>query len=118
MSVPHITEKSSISSCATFILSTHICRQRRMMKTDVEEGYILEEGTQLTVLRTSIFLAGDGFCVYDCKGKLVYRVDSYGYDVRDRDELVLMDASGECLLTVKRKVRSVATGLCLIFLVV
>jgi hypothetical protein len=35
---------------------------------------------------------------------LVFRVDSYGPDSRDKGELVLMDAHGRCLLTVRRKV--------------
>ncbi|OUZ99878.1 LURP1-like domain [Macleaya cordata] len=69
----------------------------------VNEGFIFEEETQLTVLKTSLFFAGDGFSVYDSKGQVVFRVDSYGPDARDKDEVVLMDASGNCLLTVRRK---------------
>ncbi|XP_057724560.1 protein LURP-one-related 12-like [Arachis stenosperma] len=69
----------------------------------LKEDTDTETETQLTVLKTSLFFAGDGFTVYDCKGQLVFRVDSYGPDARDRDELVLMDADGRCLLTVRRK---------------
>ncbi|KAL7222332.1 hypothetical protein ACSBR1_024103 [Camellia fascicularis] len=69
----------------------------------VEDGFIYEEETHLTVFKTSVFFSGDGFTVYDCKGELVFRVDSYGPDTRDTGELVLMDASGRCLLTVRRK---------------
>ncbi|CAK9164880.1 unnamed protein product [Ilex paraguariensis] len=69
----------------------------------IEDGFICEEEKHLTVLKTSIFFAGDGFTVYDCKGQLVFRVDSYGPDTRDKGEVVLMDASGRCLLTVRRK---------------
>ncbi|KAL5758276.1 hypothetical protein ACOSP7_020887 [Xanthoceras sorbifolium] len=69
----------------------------------VEGGFVCEEEIQLTVLKTSLFFANDGFTVYDCKGELLFRVDSYGPDTRDRDELVLMDAHGKCLLTVRRK---------------
>ncbi|TXG69350.1 hypothetical protein EZV62_004285 [Acer yangbiense] len=69
----------------------------------VEEGFVYEEETQLTVFKTSLFFANDGFTVYDCKGELVFRVDSYGPDSRDRVELVLMDGQGNCLLTVRRK---------------
>ncbi|MED6143589.1 hypothetical protein PIB30_007534 [Stylosanthes scabra] len=68
-----------------------------------EETTDAERETQLTVLKTSLFFAGDGFSVYDCKGQVVFRVDSYGPDARDRDELVLMDPNGRCLLTVRRK---------------
>ncbi|XP_068653109.1 protein LURP-one-related 5-like [Aristolochia californica] len=74
-----------------------------MGKGIVEESLCYEEETHLTVLKTSLFFAGDGFTVYDCKGELVFRVDSYGPDMRDKDEIVLMDGSGKCLLTVRRK---------------
>ncbi|PIA57017.1 hypothetical protein AQUCO_00600026v1 [Aquilegia coerulea] len=69
----------------------------------VDDGFVFEEETQLTVLKTSLFFAGDGFSVYDCKGELVFRVESYGPYVRDKDELILMDAAGKCLLTVRKK---------------
>lgn len=71
----------------------------------VEEGFIREEETHLTVLKTSLFFPGDGFTVYDGKGQLVFRVDSYGPD-SDKSELVLMDPFGKCLLTVRRKVHA------------
>ncbi|GAV81480.1 Tub_2 domain-containing protein [Cephalotus follicularis] len=69
----------------------------------VDDEFIYEEEKQLTVFKTSLFFANDGFTVYDCQGQLVFRVDSYGPDTRDKDELVLMDAQGRCLLTVRRK---------------
>ncbi|KAK6915046.1 LURP-one-related [Dillenia turbinata] len=69
----------------------------------VEAGFVCQEETNLTVMKTSLFFAGDGFTAYDCKGELVFRVDSYGPDSRDKGEVVLMDASGRCLLTVRRK---------------
>ncbi|KAL3511896.1 hypothetical protein ACH5RR_024613 [Cinchona calisaya] len=68
----------------------------------VEQGFISEEEMHLTVLKTSLFFSGDGFTVYDCKGQLVFRVDTYGPD-SDKSELVLMDPFGKCLLTVRRK---------------
>ncbi|XP_027340655.1 protein LURP-one-related 12-like [Abrus precatorius] len=70
---------------------------------NMSDGYVFKEEIHLTVLKTSLFFAGDGFTVYDCKGQLLFRVDSYGPDTRDRDELVLMDPNGRCLLTVRRK---------------
>ncbi|XP_054784770.1 protein LURP-one-related 5-like [Prosopis cineraria] len=69
----------------------------------VQDAYVFKEETHLTVLKTSLFFAGDGFTVYDCHGQLVFRVDTYGPDARDKDELVLMDPHGLCLLTVRRK---------------
>ncbi|KAF5207728.1 Lurp-one-related [Thalictrum thalictroides] len=69
----------------------------------IDDGYVFEEETQLTVLKTSLFFAGDGFTVYNCKGELVFRVESYGPYARDKDQLILMDATGKCVLTVRKK---------------
>ncbi|OWM81582.1 protein LURP-one-related 8 [Punica granatum] len=55
----------------------------------------------LTVWRKSLLLNCNGFTVYDCKGNLVFRVDNYV--AGNRSEVVLMDASGKPLLTVRRK---------------
>ncbi|OIW15823.1 hypothetical protein TanjilG_04358 [Lupinus angustifolius] len=74
----------------------------RNMKKGLVDGYVYKEEMNFTVLKTSLFFDGDGFTVYDCNGKLVFRVDSYGPDTI-RDELVLMDPNGRCLLTVRRK---------------
>lgn len=71
--------------------------------TIVEEGYVYDEEIHLTVLKISHFFSGDGFSAYDSKGQLVFRVDSYGPDAAETGELVLMDADGRCLLTVRRK---------------
>ncbi|KAK4784949.1 hypothetical protein SAY86_001638 [Trapa natans] len=68
-----------------------------------EHEFVCKEEIHLTVLKTSLFFSGDGFSAYDSKGELVFRVESYGPDTRDRDELILMDPHGRCLLTVRRK---------------
>lgn len=71
----------------------------------VDNKFSHGQDKNLTVRKTSLFFAGDGFTVYDCKGTLVFRVDSYGGpNNRDNDEVVLMDAHGRCLLTLRRKV--------------
>ena len=70
----------------------------------VESRFVFQEEIHLTVLKTSLFFANDGFTVYDCNGDLVLRVDTYGPEARDSGEIVLMDANGRCLLTVRRKV--------------
>ncbi|KAK6128001.1 hypothetical protein DH2020_038262 [Rehmannia glutinosa] len=69
----------------------------------VEEGFVYTQETHLTVLKSSLFFAGDGFAAYDSNGAVVFRVDSYGRESGDTGELVLMDAAGRCLLTVRRK---------------
>lgn len=73
----------------------------------VDERFCFEEETHLTVHKTSVFFPGDGFIVYDPKGELILRFDSYGPDSQPKDELVLMEASGKCLLTLLRKVTQV-----------
>jgi len=66
----------------------------------VDEKFCFPEETHLTVRKTSVFFPGDGFIVYDPNGDVLFRFDSYGPDSKPKDELVLMDASGKCLLTL------------------
>lgn len=56
----------------------------------------------LTVWRKSLLFGCRGFTVFDAKGNLVFRVDVYGSGATGA--LVLMDAAGKPLLTVRRKV--------------
>lgn len=56
----------------------------------------------LTVWRKSLLLNCNGFTVFDASGNLVFRVDNYA--AGNRAEVVLMDASGKPLLTLRRKV--------------
>uniref|UniRef100_A0A166A3Y7 Uncharacterized protein n=1 Tax=Daucus carota subsp. sativus TaxID=79200 RepID=A0A166A3Y7_DAUCS len=69
----------------------------------VDGSFIYEKETQLTIRKTCLFFPGDGLTVYDCSGHLVFRVDTYATNASHRSELVLMDPSGRCLLTVRRK---------------
>uniref|UniRef100_A0A0E0L3Y6 Protein LURP-one-related 8 n=1 Tax=Oryza punctata TaxID=4537 RepID=A0A0E0L3Y6_ORYPU len=55
----------------------------------------------LTVWRKSLLFNCRGFTVFDASGDLVYRVDSYEAD--SRAEVVLMDAAGVPVVTVRRK---------------
>ncbi|OAY71345.1 Protein LURP-one-related 8, partial [Ananas comosus] len=55
----------------------------------------------LTVWRRSLLFNGKGFTVFDAKGNLVFRVDDYASG--SRGEVVLMDAAGNPLLTIRRK---------------
>ena len=56
--------------------------------------------TSLTVWRKSLVMSCNGFTVIDSHGNLVYRVDNY---IGHPDEVVLMDASGNSLLTMCRR---------------
>ncbi|KAJ1263391.1 hypothetical protein BS78_09G181100 [Paspalum vaginatum] len=55
----------------------------------------------LTVWRKSLLFNCRGFTVFDASGDLVYRVDTYASD--SRAEVVLMDAAGRPVLTVRRR---------------
>ncbi|OEL36073.1 Protein LURP-one-related 8 [Dichanthelium oligosanthes] len=60
-----------------------------------------EEPVTLTVWRKSLLFNCRGFTVFDASGNLVYRVDTYASD--SRAEVVLMDAAGRAVLTVRRR---------------
>ncbi|RWV85727.1 hypothetical protein BHE74_00047907 [Ensete ventricosum] len=55
----------------------------------------------LTVWRKSLLFSCRGFTVFDAEGRLVFRVDTYGSG--STGEVVLMDAAGKPLLTLRRK---------------
>ncbi|OVA17159.1 LURP1-like domain [Macleaya cordata] len=55
----------------------------------------------LTVWKKSLLFNCNGFTVFDTKGNLVFRVDNYL--AGNKAEIVLMDASGKSLLTIRRK---------------
>ncbi|KAK9070028.1 hypothetical protein SSX86_010427 [Deinandra increscens subsp. villosa] len=55
----------------------------------------------LTVWKKSLLFSCDGFTVYDTNGNLVFRVDNYA--AGNKAEVVLMDASGHSLVTIRRK---------------
>ncbi|XP_020580766.1 protein LURP-one-related 8-like [Phalaenopsis equestris] len=60
-----------------------------------------EEPAVLTVWRKSLLFNCSGFTVYDSTGNLLYRVDNYS--LSSLNEIVLMDAIGKPLYTVRRK---------------
>ncbi|KAF3448938.1 hypothetical protein FNV43_RR09656 [Rhamnella rubrinervis] len=55
----------------------------------------------LTVWKKSLLFNCSGFTVFDAKGNLVFRVDNYM--AGNKGEIVLMDAAGKPLLTIRRK---------------
>ena len=61
-----------------------------------------QEAAVLTVWRKSLLFNCSGFTVFDAKGSLVFRVDNYGSG--SKGEVLLMDAAGKPLLTIRRKV--------------
>ena len=59
----------------------------------------------LTVWKKSLLFSCNGFTVFDSKGDLVFRVDNYM--ASNKGEIVLMDAAGKPLYTIRRKVQTV-----------
>ncbi|GAV72041.1 Tub_2 domain-containing protein [Cephalotus follicularis] len=57
--------------------------------------------TVLTVWKKSLLFNCNGYTVYDAKGNLVFRVDNY--IKANKGEMLLMDATGKPLLTIRRK---------------
>ncbi|KAL4304531.1 hypothetical protein GQ457_10G008210 [Hibiscus cannabinus] len=55
----------------------------------------------LTVWKKSLLFNCNGFTVFDSKGDLVFRVDNYMEG--NKGEILLMDAGGNPLLTIRRK---------------
>ncbi|KAF2618997.1 hypothetical protein F2Q68_00040732 [Brassica cretica] len=60
-----------------------------------------KEAVVLTVWKKSLLFNCDGFTVYNSNGELVFRVDNYMNC--PKDNIVLMDASGLPLLSIRRK---------------
>ncbi|CAA0824587.1 Protein LURP-one-related 8 [Striga hermonthica] len=63
----------------------------------------------LTVWKKSLVLNCEGFTVFDANGNLIYRVDNYIIDsphrvrVSNSNEIFLMDALGNSILTIRRQ---------------
>jgi len=57
--------------------------------------------TTLTVWKKSLVFSCNGFTVFNSSGNLVFRVDNYPSD--PKEEVLLMDAAGRALLTMRRK---------------
>jgi uncharacterized protein YxjI len=73
-----------------------------------------EEPTTLTVWRKSLLFNCKGFTVFDARGDLAYRVDSYDAEPAG-GEVVLMDPAGRPVFTVRRKRLSLSGEKWLIF---
>ncbi|CAL9754737.1 unnamed protein product [Musa acuminata subsp. burmannicoides] len=67
-----------------------------------DDAWGKDSAVVLTVWRKSLLFSCSGFTVFDAKGDLVFRVETYGSGTAG--ELVLMDAAGKPLLTLRRKV--------------
>ena len=62
----------------------------------------------MTVWKKSLIFNCNGFTVFDGKGDLVYRVDNYMEG--NKGSILLMDANGKALLTIRCKKMSLGLG--------
>ncbi|GLJ51331.1 hypothetical protein SUGI_1091440 [Cryptomeria japonica] len=67
----------------------------------IDQRFCSTSPTHLTVWKKSLLFNGNGFTVFDSLGHLVFRVDNYASNVKS--EVLLMDAAGQLLLTLRRK---------------
>lgn len=67
----------------------------------VDNKFYMDSVTPLTVWKKSLLLNCSGYTVYDPNGNLIFRVDNYCSD--PKNEVLLMDAAGLVLLTLRRK---------------
>ncbi|KAJ9185512.1 hypothetical protein P3X46_005140 [Hevea brasiliensis] len=79
-------------------------------KTTLKSSSNLEaaDAVVLTVWKKSLLFNCNGFTVFDAKGNLVFRVDNYMAGSGSNGEIVLMDAGGKPLFTIRRKRLSLA----------
>ncbi|CAB4310415.1 unnamed protein product [Prunus armeniaca] len=81
-------------------LSRSVHNQEQHDQQDEQELNTVGACTTLTVWRKSLLISCKGFTVIDSNGDLFYRVDNY---VGHPEEVVLMDASGKSVLTMRRR---------------
>ncbi|KAF5207651.1 Lurp-one-related [Thalictrum thalictroides] len=71
--------------------------QPQVSKPSISDGQV----QVLTVWKKSLLFNCKGFTVFDSKGNLVFRVDNYSSS--NKTHILLMDATGKPLLTIRRK---------------
>ncbi|KAJ7944976.1 Protein LURP-one-related like [Quillaja saponaria] len=83
-------------------LSRAVHEEQQHQHDEVQEHHNTDVGlcTSLTVWRKSLVISCKGFTVFDSYGNLVYRVDNY---IGRPDQVTLMDASGNSVLTMRRR---------------
>lgn len=80
-------------------------KQRQLLKLKSSNNALdADQAVVLTVWKKSLLFNCNGFTVFDSKGNLLFRVDNYMATSGSNGEIVLMDAAGKPLLTMRRKV--------------
>jgi len=93
------------NAAARAVPEQHSCEISETLKgrSGDEAGASGRDTVVLTVWKKSLLFNCNGFTVYDGKGNLVFRVDNYMAPSGAKGEIVLMDAAGKPLLTIRRK---------------
>jgi len=80
-------------------------KQRQLLKLKSSNNALdADHAVVLTVWKKSLLFNCNGYTVFDSKGNLLFRVDNYMATSGSNGEIVLMDAAGKPLLTMRRKV--------------
>ncbi|CAM8889034.1 unnamed protein product [Rhodiola kirilowii] len=90
----HPNAAAAVRAKSTAVAASTV--QQETPQTVVKSGVKI-----LTVWKKSLLMNCSGFTVFDALGNLVYRVDNYV--AGSKSEILLMDASGNALFTVRRK---------------
>lgn len=67
----------------------------------IDDNLSNASASSLTVWKKSLVFSCNGYTVFDSSGNLVFRVDNYPSDLKG--EVVLMDAAGLAIFTLRRK---------------
>ncbi|KAL9398980.1 hypothetical protein Peur_007941 [Populus x canadensis] len=79
-------------------------KQRQLLKLKSSNNALdADHAVVLTVWKKSLLFNCNGFTVFDSRGNLLFRVDNYMATSGSNGEIVLMDAAGKPLLTMRRK---------------
>lgn len=99
-------EGESFKKDTSLIYKMYMAAARADAMPIVSKLYCSSSQTVLVVRKRPHVVSGGGFVVTDCSQKVVFRVDGCGVSGTE-GELILRDSSGEALLLIRRKVRSI-----------
>ncbi|KAL9994659.1 putative tubby-like protein [Helianthus debilis subsp. tardiflorus] len=87
------------------VIPTSVSSDQQRFSSETSTAGRNHDPVVLTVWKKSLLFSCDGFTVFDNNGNLVFRVDNYA--AGNKSEVVLMDANGRSLLTIRRKRASI-----------
>ncbi|KAI3750586.1 hypothetical protein L2E82_21260 [Cichorium intybus] len=100
LSFSHTSTQRIVIKAMTKVYPKAVVPLPPLLSSDLPR-FVTQSSTVLTVWKKSLLFNCDGFTVFDTKGNLVFRVDNYA--AGNKAEIVLMDANGRSLHTIRRK---------------